>query len=129
MQADKNTQIMIKAPDQVGELAKILTIVGDAGVNILAWAGYVQNGNGFVMLVTEDNAKIISLLRDAGYSISEQPVVVVREKDTVGRGRDIAKRVAEAGINVTQAYATAAGGEYITVFEAADIDGVLHALQ
>ena len=37
--------------------------------------------------------------------------------------------IADAGISLSGAYATAAGGEYLTVLQAADIDALVAALQ
>ena len=129
MQVTKTTQLITSMPDEVGQLAEVLSKVADVGVNILAYAGYVEDGRGVVMLVTEDNSKVVSVLSSAGLSVEERPVVVARDKDVVGEGATLGRKIADAGVNLLGAYATAAGGEYITVYWCGDTDALADALQ
>ncbi|MBN1268653.1 MAG: hypothetical protein JXB04_03625 [Kiritimatiellae bacterium] len=129
MKVTKSSQLSIKTPDKAGELAKVLGIVADAGANGLAYAGYAQAGQGHVMLVTADNAKVAAAMKKAGYEVREDKVVLVTDKDAKGAALALAKKIAAAGISLTSAYATAAGGEYLTVLEAADLDKLVAALK
>jgi hypothetical protein len=129
MKVTKSSQLYLTAPDEVGQLARVLSVIADAGVNGQAYAGYSEGGQGHMMVVTADNEKVIPLLQEAGYEVREEPVVLVTDTDAVGSGLGIAKKVADAGISLTGAYATAAGGEYLTVLQAAEIDQLLAALQ
>jgi len=120
---------MVETPDEVGELAKVLGAVADGGVNGIACAGYAESGKGYIMIVADDAGKAASQLAAAGYDVSERDVVVVRDQDVPGSAAGIAKKIAEAGISLTQMYATSAGGEYVTILQSQDADQLAAALQ
>jgi hypothetical protein len=125
----QTTQIHVPTPDQVGQLARVLGIVKEAGVNILAYAGYKQGDGGHILLVTEDNDRIAGLLKDDGFEVHVQRAVLVIQKDEVGCSAEMARKIAAAGINLTGAYATAAAGDYLTIYQAEDLDALMAALQ
>lgn len=129
MKAEKSTQLRLETPDRPGELAKVLDVVARAGVNGLAYAGYARARKGHIMLVTADNAKVAAALKKAGYAVRTEPVVLVTDKDRRGSARAILKKVAAAGISLKGAYATAAGGNYLTVLQAANVNRLLAALK
>lgn len=129
MKVSKTTQIRVTAADKPGQLAKVLKMIADAGVNGIAYAGYVVEGKGHIMIVTADNAAVMPLLKQAGYEVREEPVVLVVDADRRGNAMALADRIAKANVNLTEAYATAAGGEYATVLRTADVDQLLAALR
>lgn len=118
----QTTQIVFHTSNDIGQLAEILGIVGDANVNILAYSGYSEGGEGVIHMVTEDNERIAGFLEDAGYETRQEEVLLLRERDAVGRGADRARLIAEGGINVHCAYATAVGSDYIVVYQVDDVD-------
>jgi hypothetical protein len=128
MKIIKTHELHLVTRHRVGELANVLRVVSDAHVNILAYAGYADGKEGHIHLVTEDNARVQRALARAGYTCARRPVVVVKSRDVVGRGARLAQRISEAGVNLKSAYATAAGGKYITVYEAADSAQLARAL-
>lgn len=115
--------------DKPGELARVLDIIAGAQVDVLASAGYAREGRGHLMIVTADNAKVAPLLRAAGYEVREEPVVVVVDTNVVGSGSALAAKIARAGVNLSGSYATSAGGEYTTVFQARNPEHLLAALR
>ena len=122
MSAIRTTQLHVSTSDQPGQLAAVLDAAGGNGVNILAYVGYgFGDGTARVLIVTEDNAKVGAALSDAGFEFAEKEVVVVRESDTVGKGAGLARKIADAGVNLTRAYASAPGGEYITAHNRQDL--------
>lgn len=129
MKVEKSSQLIVHAADQPGELAKVLKLLSDAGVNGRAFAGWAADGVGRIILVMDDHAKALSLLRDAGYEVREEPVALVTDRDSAGSGAAIAQKIADAGINLQTAFASAAGGEYLTVFQAEDVDALVEALK
>lgn len=117
MKITKTTQLVVLTPDRPGQLAAILGPVSKAKINVLAYAGYTQAGRGHVMLVTEQNAKAAAVLKKAGFRARSEPVVVFVAGDVVGSGARIAAKIAKAGVSLKQAYATGAGGKYLTVLQ------------
>lgn len=130
MKVVKSTQLQIVTADKPGELARVLDIVAGAKVNVIAYAGYSRDNKGHIMLVTQDNARVMPLLKGSGCEVREEPIVLVVDKDAVGSGAALAARIARAGVNLSGAYATGAGsGEYTTVFQAPNIEHLLAALR
>ena len=129
MKVTKSSQLFISTPDQPGELAKVMDIVAKARINILAYCGWGEGSRGQVMLITTDNATVKSLLEKAGYDSNESPVVLAQDQDVVGSGAAIARKVAAAGVNLRSAYATCAGGNYLTVLISDDANKLAAALK
>jgi hypothetical protein len=129
MEVKKGSQVYLRTEDQAGELAKVLGIVSDAGVNGVAYAGYADAETGHIMLVTEENTKVVPLLKEAGYDLREDLVALVTDGDAPGSAYAIAKKVADAGISLDLVYAASAGGQYMTVLRSADVDALIAALQ
>lgn len=92
--------------DQPGELARLTATLGKAGVNIEGCCAVTSGGGeGEVHLLVEDEAAAFGALGDAGIDVaSEQEVVVVPVEDRPGALGDIARKLGDAGINVTLAY-------------------------
>ena len=129
MEISKTTQLYLPVPDEVGQLAKVMELIASAGINILAYAGYSQENGGHIIMVTEDNQRAEEILLEAGYQVRAQQAVLVKDTDELGHGAKLVKKLMEAGINLTGAYATASDGQYITIFQARDVDAIVSALE
>lgn len=92
--------------DQPGELARLTAALGKAGVNIEGCCAVTSGGGeGEVHLLVEDEAAAFGALGDAGIDVaSEQEVVVVPVEDRPGALGDVARKLGDAGVNVTLAY-------------------------
>ena len=129
MKAEKGSQLIVHAPDQPGELAKVMKLVSDFGINIRAYAGWVSEGTGRIILITEDNTKALSLISDAGFEAREEEVALVTDRDVIGSGSKIVQKIAETGINLESVFASTNGdGDYLTVFQTSDVDRLISAL-
>ncbi|MFH0954124.1 MAG: hypothetical protein V1873_07325 [Verrucomicrobiota bacterium] len=129
MKITRTTQLLIHMPDKVGQLARVLDTVSKTGVNVLSCDAYTYNGNACIILVTTNNTKVAKLLRKSGYEVSQEPVVMVTGRDAVGRGAELAKKVAAARINLGGARAAAAGGRYLFFLQAANVKRLAAALK
>ncbi len=96
----KTLTIVLEAPE--GSLAKISGLLGDAGINIVDIdAGEVENTG--IMHVTVDSDEFENahnLLREAGYQVMPQEVLLVRVEDKPGELAKLAVRLTEAKVNV-----------------------------
>jgi len=90
----------VVVPDRPGELGRLARTLSEKGVNIDAIAACTGGGKGYVSL----------LLRSAGYEYVEKTVLTVTLDDKPGTLGDLAKRLAEAGVNVTSVITLATGG-------------------
>jgi hypothetical protein len=112
------TDLMISTDDRPGELARIGEALGNAGINIEGLCGLGMEGRGIIHLCVKDAAAARQALEGAGIKVEGEadailadPVGQVAEPGTMGR---IARRVADAGINVRVLY-VATGNRVVVI--------------
>jgi len=101
--------------DAPGEGQRILSALQESGVNLLAYLGFpLGGGRSQIDLVPEDPDALKHVAEQLGTPLSEaKRAFLVQGDDRVGAVADTTAKLAEAGINVTAAAATAAGsGRY-----------------
>lgn len=106
--------------DQPGVLARIGEAAGAAGLNIEGVSAFTGQGKGVIHLLVDDPEKGLEVLREAGFEVKAmRDVLVVPADDRPGEVGEAARRVADAGINVEQAY-TATQNRVVLVVD--DVD-------
>jgi len=117
---------VIHVPNEPGALARVAAAVSDAGVNLAA-ATYVGSGDLADLHILVKHAEPTRrVLEPVGLTVAEEnEVVVIEAEDRPGVLADLARRVADAGININLVYV--ATGDRV-VFGADDIDGLRAAL-
>lgn len=102
------TDLTISTEDRPGELARVGEVLGGAGINIEGVCGMGIEGRGVIHLCVMDAAAARQALEAAGLKVEGEadailadPVGQAAEPGTMGR---IARRVADAGINVRVLY-------------------------
>ncbi len=116
----KIKEIRLSMPNRVGLLSEITEAVAKAKVNINAICAYVQENNAFFNLVTSSNAKAKKALAPLGYEITEKEVIQVELPNKPGELQKVAKKIADAGIDIDFMYATTAGGKATCILKTAD---------
>jgi hypothetical protein len=118
--------LVIRVANEPGALAKVTAAISDAGVNLAA-ATFTGSGDIADLHILVKHAEATRrVLEPAGLSVSEeQEVVVVDAEDRPGVLADLARHVADAGVNLRLVYV--ATGTRI-VFGAEDVDGLRAAL-
>jgi hypothetical protein len=87
--------------DRPGMLAKAISCVGRAGINI---DGYAEM-NGVVHVLSHDPHATRQCLNDAGFRVvQEQQVVLVPVADEPGAAARVFQQIAEAHVNVRYSY-------------------------
>lgn len=105
----------VTVPDAPGEGDRVLSVLKDNGVNLLAYLGFpVGDGRSQLDLVPEDPESLRAALELADVTLSEvKHAFLVQGDDRVGAVADTTATLAEASINVTAAAAVGAGsGRY-----------------
>lgn len=104
--------VMVILDDNPGELARLGEVCGAAGVNIDGFAAFTGDGKGVVhVLVNDDRLPALRVaLNAAGMPIAdEREVLVVNVADEPGALGEVARRLADAGVNIDLAYTTFGG--------------------
>jgi len=105
----------VTVPDRPGEGTRILAVLKESGVNLLAYLGFpAGGGQSQIDLVPEDSATFRQAAERAGLALSEAKwAFLIQGDDRVGAVTDTTASLAEANINITAAAATSAGsGRY-----------------
>ncbi len=107
-----------EVPNKAGEGARILGILKDAGVNLLAFSGFPSGRRAQIDFIPEDDAAFRMAAKKAGLKMGAKKTgFLVQGDDRVGAVSDIMTKVAEAGINITALDAiVAGGGRYGVIF-------------
>ena len=121
------TDLAVTVEDKPGALAGMGEAIGAAGINIGGVCGAATPGASVVHLLVDDAAGARQALEGAGFSsIEEREVAVVDVEDRPGVLGEVARKLADAGVNVGFAYATFGGTN--VVFGVGDLEEAQAAL-
>jgi hypothetical protein len=120
------TDLAVTVEDKPGELAALGEATGKAGINLDGLCCYPEEGRFVVHVLVEEAAGARRAFEDAGYrSIVEREVVVVGLEDRPGALGGVARKIADAGVNIELAYLAT---NTRLVVGAADLDSVRSAV-
>ncbi|MDH5661839.1 MAG: hypothetical protein OEY92_02465 [Elusimicrobiota bacterium] len=127
--ANKVNHLIVETPDEVGMMAKVCSAISDEEVNIRALCAYAEEGKGYFMLLTDDNAKAEQALKSAGFAVSQEEAVAVELENEVGAAKRMAKKLADAGVNLKKCYGSTGDGKMaLIVFTSDDNEKAVRAL-
>ena len=113
--------------DQPGKLADLGEATGRAGVNIEGLCAMVGDGKGFIHILVEDAGTARGALDAAGIGVADElEAIVVDLHDKPGAMGEIARDLAEAGVNIDVAYTIFTGVRLVILTE--DVDAAHQAL-
>ncbi len=97
--------LTIHLGDHPGSLAKVGEALGKAGVNIDGICGVTMQGKGVIHILVADAAKARRALEANHIDVAKETDVVVLEvEDRPGVLGNVARRLANAGVNLHLAY-------------------------
>lgn len=119
--ARKSKQLSFTMPNRIGLLSEVSTAIAGAKVNINAICAYGMEDKAYFMLATDNNAKAKKALGPSGVEVREDDVISVDMPNKVGELQKVAKKIADAGIDINYMYGTAGTGKSsICIFKTAD---------
>ena len=96
------TVILENRPGTMADLGEAL---GKAGINIEGMCGFPCEGQGVMHLLVEDKAGVRSTLEGIGITVAgERDVLILEVEDRPGAFGDMARKIADAGVNVDLGY-------------------------
>jgi len=127
--ATRVNHLIVETPDEVGMMAKVCSAISDVGINIRAISVYAKEGKGYFMLLTEDNSKAEEALKSGGFVVSQEEAVAVELENEVGAAKRMAKKLADAEVNLKYCYGSTGNGTMsLLVFNSNDNEKALKAL-
>jgi hypothetical protein len=94
---------IVDLQDKPGELARVAEAIAQKGINITGFTGATAGGRGAVMLVTNDEEGTRRALADAGCTVRESELVTASLEHRPGSLAAAARKLADAGINISGA--------------------------
>jgi hypothetical protein len=123
---DMATDLVIEVENQPGALAKVAAAISDAGVNISAATCTRPDDIAALHILVKHAEAAKHALATAFVTVSsEREVVVIDAEDRPGVLADLARKVAEAGINLDLLYVAT---HTRIVFGSPDLAGLREAL-
>lgn len=97
--------LQVELEDRPGTLAQLGEVLGRAGVNIEGFCAVPVQGKGRIHLLVEDVGAARGALDAAGIRVvAERDVLVVDVVDQPGTLGSVARKLANAGVNIDWAY-------------------------
>lgn len=91
--------------DRPGTLATLTEALGKAGINIDGLCGFPSEGKGVIHILVQDAAAARRAVEAAGFTVrGEREVLVLDAQDRPGEVGQIARRIANAGVNIDLIY-------------------------
>ena len=119
--------LVIIPEDTPGQLARLGEVLGAAGVNIEAISAFTGQGKGIVHVLVDRADDALAALAADGIEVrAARRVVVAALPDGPGHLGAACRKLAEAQVNIEQAY-IAAGSHLVIVCD--DIDGAKALLE
>lgn len=117
----KNKQLSFTMPDKAGLLLEVTSALAGAKVSISAICAYGMDNKAYFMLTTDSNAKAKKALANLAGRIDEEDVIGIEMPNRVGELQKVAKKIADAGINIVYMYGTTGAGKSSTcIFKTSD---------
>lgn len=115
-------QFFITTPNNVGTASQLADIVSrQAKADIRAIWGSEQGQQGQFYMITDDNSLVSNELRQNGFDdFREEEVLVVRTADQKGAYADLAKKLADANVNVNYLFTTIFDNQPAVIFQTDD---------
>jgi hypothetical protein len=119
--AKRIKQLSFTMPNRVGLLSEVSTVIANAKVNITAICAYEMEDKAYFMLTTDSNARAKKALTPLGVEIKEEDIIAVEMPNKVGELQKVAKKIANARIDINYMYGTTGAGKSSTcVFKTVD---------
>ncbi|MFN3479171.1 MAG: ACT domain-containing protein [Thermodesulfovibrionales bacterium] len=127
--AMKAKQLSFFLPNRPGLLSEVSSAIAGAKVNVTAICAYEMGETAYFVMNVDSNAKAKKALKAIGADVKEEDVVVVEMPNKVGELEKVAKRIADAGINIEYIYGTTSAGKTSTcIFKTADNKKVIRVI-
>jgi len=116
-------QLSVFLENKAGRLARVTSVLGEASINIRALSIADTSDFGILRIIVNDPLRAYTILKDAGFTVSETEVIAVRVQDTPGGLAAVLEQMSEASLNIEYLYAFLGTSENdaLVIFKVEDI--------
>ena len=102
--AMKLKQLSFTLPDKIGLLAEVTAFITSAKINIEAICAYGMGDEGYFMIITDNNTKAKKVISQMGAEVKVEDVIAVEVPNKVGQLQQVAKKISDAGVDISYIY-------------------------
>ena len=106
---------VVELENRPGELARLAEAIGERGINITAIGAVTSGTAGGIGLLTNDESGTREALKAAGITVKEIGLVSVSLEHRAGTLAEVARKLADAGVNVDLLLPTGMSGSNVTI--------------
>lgn len=128
--AEKKKMIIVRVNNVPGRLAEMLGVLAEKEAELWAHACFTDEMLATVMLIPENYRKALTALEKAGFTdIKISEAIIAVSRSGLEPSQAMARKIAEAGINISYTFATSyVGGQFTTVFQTENNTAAVRAL-
>ena len=126
--AMKVKQLSFSLPNKIGLLSELTSFITAAKINIQAICAYGMGEEGYFMIITDDNAKAKKVISHMGAEVKTEEVVAVEVPNKMGQLQQVAKKISDAGIDISYVYGSPVKSRMTVILKTADDKKALKAL-
>ena len=126
--ARKLKQLSFTLPDRIGLLSEVAAFVTAAKINIEAICAYGMGNEGHFMMITDNNTKAKKVIAHMGAKVTTEDVIAVEVPNKVGQLQQVAKKVSDAGIDISYVYGSPVKQKMTIIIKTANDKKALKAL-
>ncbi|MGO9409689.1 MAG: hypothetical protein ACLQCB_02935 [Spirochaetia bacterium] len=112
--AKKVTLISFTLPNKVGQLAAVTELIAGAKLDVQGFQAVEAGASAEFRLAVKNTAKAVKALGPLGVQTKEESALRVQMVNKRGRLQRVARKLADAGVNVRSSWATAFAGKTAT---------------
>ena len=124
-------QIAVFLENRQGRIFELTEALKKANINMLVMSIADTSDYGILRAVTDDNAKAIKALKEAGFTVNSTDLVGIEVEDKPGGLAEVLKVLDQGGIDIEYLYSfkKANDGNAIILFKVADIDKTIEIVK
>ena len=126
--ASKAKQLSFTLPSKIGLLSEVSSFITAAKINIEAICAYEMGEQGFFMLITDNNTKAKKIVSNMGAEVNSEEIITVEIPNKLGELQKVAKKISDAGIDITYIYGSPVKGKMTLVLKTANEKKALKVL-
>lgn len=126
--AVKMKQLSFSLPNKIGLLSELTSFVTGAKINIEAICAYGMGEEGYFMLVTDNNPKAKKVISHMGAEVKTEDVIAVEVPNKMGELQQVAKKISNAGIDISYVYGSPVKSRMTLILKTADDKKAIKAL-
>lgn len=116
--AVQHLELTVRLTTSASSMSEVLQRIADQGCNVLAYCSYWDRDASVIQMVVDDPQRAKQAIDAVGLPCRVNPVILVRETDSVGAAARLGSTLQRAGVEILYSYASSSGArEFWAVFK------------